>query len=357
MDINRNNYEAYLLDLLEGRLTVEDQQAVGDFLLLNPDCTEGLAAMEPWILEKYKIPFPGREQLKKEFPNAASMLTETNFDLFSVARLEGDLTGRQEKDHESMVTKDGDKNREWMDWQKTKLMAAPVAFTGKDQLKKKKGLNRRVIWLSVVSSAAGITLLVTLLRIDTAVQEPALVEKASTIQPAETDQSVLEEKVILADYPVYLSIKKNPDPPELTGIKNGAGETSEKADTVSQVRQQHTQPRPVRIAGTAHSATGFINSGRYDQIRPIEIPPASIHMSSFSFSQLADLDLQELFDDYTEENEISIWNIANAGIRGINRVTGADLSLLASRNEEGDVSGIRFKSRRFSLSTPIEGSE
>lgn len=367
MDINRNNYEAYLLDLLEGRLTAADQRKVSDFLLLNPDCAEGLTAIEPWILEKCKIPFPGREQLKKEFPNATSMLTETNFNLFSIARLEGDLTGRQEKDHESMVAKDGDKNREWMEWQKTKLTAAPIAFTGKDQLKKRRGLGSRVIWLSVVSSAAVITLLITLLRIDTVVTEPALVEEVSTIQPAEMNQSVFnepvhkepsppitrEEKVILADRPVSLSIKKNPDPPELTGIKRGAGEALEKADAVS----KDTQPRPVRITSTLHSTTEFINSGRYDQIRPIEIAPASIHLSSLSFSQLAAMDLQELFDDYTEENDISIWNIANAGIRGINRITGADLSLLASRNEEGDVSGIRFKSRRFSLSTPIEDSE
>ena len=133
MNINRNNYEAYLLDLFEGRLTAEDRRAVRDFLLLNPDCRGGLDGTEPWILEDGRIPFPGREQLKKLFPDGTSMLTETNFDLFSIARLEGDLTDWQEKDHNSMVAKDEDKSREWADWQKTKLTLTPITFTGKDQ--------------------------------------------------------------------------------------------------------------------------------------------------------------------------------------------------------------------------------
>ena len=348
MNINRNNYEAYLLDLLEGRLTAEDRRAVRDFLLLNPDCRGGLDGAEPWILEENRIPSPGREQLKKLFPNGTSMLTETNFDLFSIARLEGDLTDWQEKDHNSMVAKDEDKSREWADWQKTKLTRVHITFTGKDQLKKSKGVNARVIWLSVVSSAAVIALLISLLRIDPVVPEPDLVEEVTVLPPPENYSSPESgsEKVVIADHPA-----------ELAGMKKGAGDFKEKADTVQQVLQQQTQPRPLRLASAAHRDVGVINKGKYDQIRPLEIPPASIHLTSLSFAQLAAIDRQELIVEYTRKKDISIWNIANAGIKGINRVTGADLSLLASRNEEGEVSGFRFKSKRFSLSTPIERAQ
>ena len=40
MEINRHNYEAYLLDQLEGNLSVEDQQKLHDFLLYNNHHTE-----------------------------------------------------------------------------------------------------------------------------------------------------------------------------------------------------------------------------------------------------------------------------------------------------------------------------
>ncbi len=359
MDINRNNYEAYLLDLLEGRLTAEDQCVVREFLLLNPDCRGGLDGAEPWILEKSGISFPGREQLKKVYPDGTSILTETNFDLFSIARLEGDLTHWQEKDYGTMVARDEDKSREWEDWQKTKLTSVHITFSGKEKLKKSKGVNARVIWLSVVSSVAVIALLISFLRIDTVVPGPDLIEEVSTLHSLEEYSSPLfgNEKAEFTDHPVALSIKKNPDPTELTGTKKGAGDSKVTADTVQQVRQQQIQPRSLRIASVAHRDVGFINRGSYDQIRPLEIPPVATHLTSLSFSQLATMDRQELFDEYTRENDISIWSIANAGIKGINRITGADLSLLAFRNEEGDVSGFRFKSRRFSVSAPLERAE
>ncbi len=69
MDINRNNYEAWLLDLLEGSLSEEEVQEVRDFLLLNPDCALGFDDFEPWILEAEEISFPGKAKLRKELPD------------------------------------------------------------------------------------------------------------------------------------------------------------------------------------------------------------------------------------------------------------------------------------------------
>ena len=62
MDINRNNYEAFLLDLAEGRLNAEESQQVRDFLMLNPDCATGLEPEHTWFLEPGSISFPQNEQ-------------------------------------------------------------------------------------------------------------------------------------------------------------------------------------------------------------------------------------------------------------------------------------------------------
>jgi len=60
-----------------------------------------------------------------------------------------------------------------------------------------------------------------------------------------------------------------------------------------------------------------------------------------------------LFDEYTRERDFSMWTIANTGLKGINRITGSDISLMASRDEEGEVSGFQLKSRRFSMTRPL----
>ncbi len=374
MEINRNNYEAYMLDLLEGRLTAEDQQVVRDFLLLNPDLAPGIEEINPWSLEPGKISFPGKEQLKKEMPDASCMLTTSNFDLFSIARLEGDLTREQEVDHASMVEKHQEKRKEWAGWQQTKLHAEPVLFTNKEVLKRKKGISGRVIWISVISSAAVIAILLTLLRVEQPATGSELSVESEAIQ--NIDNEVIRaqasdpipqqefaammpksESILSNDKPVLFSIKKNPEREEESQMNSKSNDDGIGTDTVNQFRKDEKQSKPVRIASRVTSNSDIVDEGTYDRIKHLEIPPTSIHLSSLSITQLAELDLQEVFDDYTKENAISLWSIANAGIKGINRLTGTEMSLLAARDDEGDVAGFKFKSRRFSIATPLEQSE
>jgi len=94
-----------------------------------------------------------------------------------------------------------------------------------------------------------------------------------------------------------------------------------------------------------------------DQIEPLLVPPVPIHLSSLSVAQISEMDLQEMVEDYVEEKDFSLWKIADAGIKGINKLARSDISLLASRDEEGEVSGFKLKSKRFSLSRPLAQEE
>jgi len=50
--------------------------------------------------------------------------------------------------------------------------------------------------------------------------------------------------------------------------------------------------------------------------------------------------------------------LANQGIQEINKLTGSDMSLMASQDQEGFVSGFQFKSRLFNVKAPLSsGSE
>jgi len=283
MDINRNNYEAFLLDLIEGRLSAEEQQAISDFLLLNPDLKEAMGNGITWTLENSKLTFQGKEGLKKEFPDASSQLNESNFDIFSIARLEGDLTREQEEEHDSMLIRDEKLNKAWIEWQKTRLPAESVTFSGKDSLKKKKSTSPRVIWISVMSSAAAVVLAIMLIRIDFKLpdREIALQEQSPSIQqeenitPSDHPVSPAHEEnvpVLLADRPVTLSIRKHQDPPELTGRKKEPAVEAEKADTTEQINEQQITSGPVQIARLDHHVIRTLDPGHYDRITPIDLP-------------------------------------------------------------------------------------
>ena len=135
MEINRHNYEAFLLDQLEGNLSVDEQQELHNFLLLNPDCSPELNEAEPLILEGEKVQFQNGRFLKKELPTASTLLGDHNFDLSSIARMEGDLSTEQIAAHQAMLEADDLKAREWEEWQHTTLVPELIFYKGIDQLK------------------------------------------------------------------------------------------------------------------------------------------------------------------------------------------------------------------------------
>ncbi len=376
MDINRNNYEAFLLDLQEGRLSAEEQRKVRAFLVLNPDCTVFLLGDEPWMLESEKIRFPGKEQLKKEFPDASFNLTEGNFDLFSIARMEGDLTAEQERDHTSMVEKDKGKSRRWSEWQQTRLVVPSIVYNGKKNLKRKKETKKiSVVWISVLSSAAAFALLFTLLRMgpvdpDSAVEisvespDSELQNSSPGVETNQASNGILEEisdgsleesSLAAVDEPVMFSIKRDSGRPIASVDKNDSLETSWPVQI--QPRPEQIAPRPVRFTEMVTGSNNPVAEGEYDRIKPLDIPPSSIHMSSLSINQIKEMDIQQAIGGYTKEKDISVWSIAKAGINGINKMTGLEISLLAARDEEGKVSGFRFKTKRLSVTSPFDRSQ
>jgi hypothetical protein len=371
MDINRNNYEACLLDLIEGRLNPEEARKVRDFLLLNPDCIEGIAELQPWTLESEVIPFPGKERLKKIFPETSSVLSESNFDLFSIARMEDDLTGEQEADHARMVARDEEKNREWLQWQKTKLVGENIPFKGKNRLKRVHYRRTRVIWLGLASAAAAIALLIILVRTGPDQVNPDRPKEISGVELATepdarttgTDEVAVVpgegmNSAMSAEEPVTLTFRKHEEPAALTERDEKLTILKGSSDPLQQEAiLQHLQPHPLRIAAAEINFPLLALPGTTDRIDPIPIATEIQASKNLTLAQYYKLGLKRAYKEFTRDREISLLTIASAGINGINRLTGSDLSLDVSRDKSGSVSGFRFKSNLFSVMAPIENAE
>jgi len=365
MDINRDNYEAWLLDFMEGRLTDEQVQQLRDFLLLNPDCEPGLDEAEPWVLKAEPLSYPGKSGLRRTLPDHDSEVSAHSFDLFSIARMEGDLTERQVEDHQRLIDGDEEKLEEWLAWKKTRLVGEAFSFNGKRELKRRTVPRSRVLWISLASAAAALMLFFVLFTVDQGGGAPeGLVnnEQVNTIESAGEQRSpageeisplnveeFLEEPVLLASESGILSIKKRHDPPELTG---------EKKDTmVHQVKKENLQPGPVRMAMLEKGFASRPSGLSQDRIEPLDLPPLSSSSDKSALQQLSEKGLRQSYRDFVEENDISILTIASAGVDGINFLAGSDLSLNLSRDEEGKVSGFKYRSELLSVDTPLKKAE
>ena len=358
MKINRHNYEAFLLDRLEGKLSVEEMQALDQFLALNPDCNSELSQLEPWILSGSfgNLPCPNKELLKKDFPDQRAIPEEHNFDMFSIARMEGDLTDEQVRAHQAMLEEDDQKFLEWIQWQQAKLEAGPLTYAGKTRLKRRKIHTGRMILIPLIAAVAVLALLIILLR-----TEPDLPQQSSQIQAPQEEVAgenpiVLPEQEVLAAEVEPVTGKKSlrrDDPSEehpaaLEPVPSG------ESLTVLKVEEKYAvQPEAIAFSARKFNRFSMLTEACYDRIEPLHIDPVPVHLSSLSLAQLSDIGLQEVVEEYAEEKGLSLWKIADSGIKGINKLTGSEISFMASRDEDGDVSGFQLKSKRFSFTRPL----
>lgn len=372
MDINRNNYEAWLLDLMEGRLSSSEVQEVRDFISLNPDCAVGQEDFEPWILEAKDLSFSGKKTLRKELPDSGSLVSEKDFDLFSIASLEGDLSELQQKDYQQILDGDEEKMKEWLQWKQMKLTGTSILFPGKDSLKKRVLPTSRVIWISVAAAAAALALFFTIFSSDQGINYEApmaLETESKTESPAEQITPESDEENLIAEIPLeetplektpleeaskpstplagetsLFSIRKRKDPPELTG---------EKRDTSSRkINETELLERPIRVAMLEHNRPPV--QGTYDKIEKLDFVTQTGNTEHWTEDAYSDEGLKESYKAFLEEKDISLLNVASAGVEGINRLYGSDLKLNVARDEKGEVRRFRFKSGLISVDSPVK---
>jgi len=363
MGINRENYEAYLLDQMEGRLSDEEQHELHDFLAMNPDCAFEAGFETAQILPREEIEYPDKNALRKTMPDSHTPLSVSNFDLFSIARLEGDLTETQVREHELMLKEQPVLQSEWEQWLQTRLTGEDIVFPWKESLRHKPPLFRRLPLSAILSAAAAVALIAVLF-----IFRDNPVERITSEEPVR--MPAIEQQEVKV--PVTPPVVREQTSPEADAVRENALTNPEEIVLTEAVaapedpadqgqdatgKELRVSPRPLRAALAANTIPAPVVDGNYDRIRPLQIPETPVHMSGVSVNRLAGMNLQEAVETYAEEKDISIWTIANAGIKGINRITGSNIALFAARDDEGEVSGFQLKSKRLNISTPLERNE
>lgn len=131
-DINRHNYETFFLLYTDNELTVEEENAVDEFVEANPDLQEELVMLQQSILKPDNIVFADKLSLqKKEF-------TATEVQQKLLLHLDDELTAVERNEIDGIIKADTDIEKEWIILQQTKFSPAEViVFDDKQSLYKK----------------------------------------------------------------------------------------------------------------------------------------------------------------------------------------------------------------------------
>lgn len=131
--IDHTNYEAWLLDRLEGNLSPEQEAALDAFLAANP----GLAPVDHDLplIKATEFPSFDKDLLKRSFPPQGSV-SETSIDDHLIARLEGDLSQEQLLALEKFLYEHPEYAKADRIYALTKLVPQAMAFVAKRDLER-----------------------------------------------------------------------------------------------------------------------------------------------------------------------------------------------------------------------------
>ena len=199
MKINRDNYESWFLDYLEGNLDQEQIEMVLLFKIEHPDLADQTEEFSPFLTADSKLVYPDKNLLKKEVYDDA-----VHFKQSAIAAMEGDMNDEELRQFHSWVDKNPDRQKFVKIFEQCRLVPdKKITFPGKNRLKKK------TIWMSGWMQAAAVAA-ITLLVFLTFIPESRKTQSTS-IQTAETTLPKRHNKVPEAEAAGNKSLPAQPE--------------------------------------------------------------------------------------------------------------------------------------------------
>jgi len=133
--IDHSNYEAWLLDRLEGSLTPEQERELDAFLVLHPELAPEEGGLPTLSESGPKLSVAEKGSLKRSFP-PTDIPSAANIDDHLIARLEGDLTPVQLDALRAYLVEHPEHQRAERIYALTKIVPDAMAFAEKRALQR-----------------------------------------------------------------------------------------------------------------------------------------------------------------------------------------------------------------------------
>ena len=360
IDINRNNYEEYFLDFLEGKLSPPDENLLMLFLNENQDLKSELEFFEVHEIFADNIYLENKTGLKKS--GIMSGITSNNFDELCIARMEGDLNGKETIEFDKFITGNEKKEKEYNLYKLTKIQPDKfLVFQNKENLKKREEkvfiLKKNYQWISVAAS------IIIFLAIYLFIPKEKGDNKLSV---AELDKNIKVESLPVAENDVkkinkindFNTKKRNTKEKSFTPkkiTKEKSNDDAEKDEIVPREINQLAYLNPAEIKfdfGEPRKNTNIIINSIGSKVKSPVIEGNDKNYISFKSYLVGTFNKRVLKKE--DKNKIEFFDIAQASVEGLNKLTGSNMTLKRLYDESGNPDKTEFNSRLIAFSAPIK---
>jgi hypothetical protein len=362
MNIDSSNYEIWLIDWLDGNLNSLQVEELKLYLEQNSDIREEFNDLASMILMPADILFPHKEHLIK----SPSDMSGSQFEYLCTAYLENDLTDSQQVELLDIVIRYPDRKKTF------DLIQQTILLRGREEYRYKSLLHKRTIfhkgiWLTVagLGTAAAIFLIIIVfsaiyetsaLKINTSSHNfvpdstlqrsssvmakeriltenrPVQIEKKSknrfvsinNMDKANASINILapsDDSTIRKTENKTMTLNKVPVHPQVNLLKETAGETliaSNLSFTMPDVENERSR------------AGRFISRTFREKLLKEKTPP---------------------------DSPLKGYEIAEAGVTGLNKLFGWQMVLVMKNDDKGQPSSVYFNSKILKVNAPVKKKE
>jgi hypothetical protein len=359
MTPDRSNYEIWFTEWLDGNLNEEQVETLMVFLKDNPDLREELEGLADVSLEPPNVIFNGKNNLKKSFEN----ISESQFEFMCIASLENDLTSLQESELSEIINRDENKRRGFELIQKLKLKPPACSFRRKRSVKRltagQKAIRLSVIGLSAAAAIA--VLIITFLSFPVTIKKE--IRQAAQNIDQDTFQIELAPAVLIEKTPSH-AVQSNLS----SGIENTIPETGiSKLPVLSAEIINHDIPdsilyikraealKIVKVEIPDNTITTYLASSSFIQAwNPGFIPPLIDERSNVERFLARFFHEKVMRDKNSGNRPVESFEIATAGITGLNKLFGWEMALHKNTDGNGEIRSYYFTSKLLKFNAPVK---
>lgn len=358
--ITQENFALYAADFLDGKLSPEDTILFLEFLRKNPDLKSLITDFDRLTLMAGDETYPEKDTLYRDF-SKKTKVTTVNFDEFAVASAEKILTVRQTENLNLYLTQHPEKQKDFNLYHAVYLSPdLSIRFPNKRALyrNKKRNLLR---YGNIIALAASVILLVglyILLEKHFSGEQPQQISSiknpsgTQTSEPSEKTIPAFDQTGIPGESKYHTAIPRTKVTASVNFAANTSG-TNELSQEIplKDIQAISLQPVPYTYPSLGiHTTAATVHSGTSINRRQ------KAEEEYMSLSELAAFEIRKRIKPMaaTEKSSITLWDIAEAGVNGLGKLTGTRFRLDRKLDPSGNIIAVDFESPIFALSAPVK---
>ena len=364
MMIDRSNYEIWFIDWLDGNLTDTEAKQILHFLEDNPDLKEEFNGLTFIRLNPVNDSFADKGHLKKTY----SDLSTSQFEYLSIAYLENDLSPEQKDELKEITDSDPEKKILFELIQKMKLLPVSLSFKNKNRLIRRT-LSQNVVRFSLIGLSSAAIIAFFVINFIARPGKPP-VRHYNTAQTIVSDSSANKTAVktgsnsLNTERKIPHNVQHTDNLPYVTQNTSGLKENVLILQLIMIPFRDSPDFPPVQMINNIPISSlsdlavrnKFLNNLVVLNINdPVpEFDDGRSRLGKF----IAKTFREKILKEKTEKDTpLKAYEIAEAGVSGLNKILGWEMALDEKKDKNGEVKSVYFSSKILKFNAQVKKSE